>query len=100
VIVDVRGTPGMLGVAGDRLVPLDTIWEVTARATVVDGDGTVLAGPEIVSVDGRSVSGGNVTAERAIGAGAREALMEQLARAIVRGCCEGAPGVDGAALSR
>jgi hypothetical protein len=83
VLQRVDGGPGMLGTSGERLVPVDLRWEVTAEAAVVGADG-VRAGPTEVRVDGRSMAGGGATAEEALGDRARQSLMEELAREIVR----------------
>jgi hypothetical protein len=84
VLVRIDGGPGMLGTAGDRLVPVDLRWEVAAESAVVGPDGGARAGPLEVRVEGSSVARGGVTAEETLGARAREELMDELAREIVR----------------
>jgi len=88
-IVAVRGGPGMLGVEGGRLVPVDVVWEITVEAAVRDADGELLAGPEPVTVDGRSLAGDGVATEQALGARARDELVGRLAREVVQILFEG-----------
>jgi len=88
-VVAVRGAPGMLGVEADRLVPVDVAWEITVEASVSSRDGDLLAGTETVVVDGRSLAGDGVTGEQALGARAREEMIDRLAREVVAVLFEG-----------
>jgi hypothetical protein len=94
VIVAVDGGPGMLGTTNDRLVPVDIVWRVSARARVVDPEGQARAGPVSLAVEGRSLEGGGVAAEAALGAREREELMDELAREIVRALLEEPDAAD------
>ena len=83
VLARIDGGPGMLGTAGDRLVPVDIRWEVTAEAAVVDAGGA-RSDPVQVRAVGRSVAGDGVTAEEELGDRTRQQLVDELAREIVR----------------
>jgi hypothetical protein len=83
-IVAVNGAPGMLTADGDRLKPLDTIWQVTVEARLEDADGRVVKGPERFEAAGRAYSGPNPVSEEAIGHERRLALEDDIANMIVR----------------
>jgi hypothetical protein len=82
-ILRVELSPGMLGVSGGRLVPLESVSRIEAEASLVRSDGAVLEGPVQVSAEGRSLAGGNVSAEESLAARGRLYLMDDLANAVV-----------------
>ncbi len=83
-IVEVHGKPGMLTTRDDRLTPVDTIWNITARARIVRADGAELVESQHFEVQGRAYSGGTVLAEESLGHRRRQALLDDLSDAIAR----------------
>ncbi len=83
-IVEVHGDPGMLTTRDDRLTPVDTIWNITARARIVRADGAELVEARHFDVQGRAYSGGTVLAEESLGHRRRQALLDDLSDVIAR----------------
>ena len=82
-IVAVAQRPGMLRAEAGHLLPVDTIWSISVEATLVDANGQIAVGPELIEIKGRAYSGTTVQSEESMGQHRREALMDDVADAIV-----------------
>ncbi|HUT78964.1 MAG TPA: LptE family protein [Polyangia bacterium] len=78
-ILAVEDSPGALRLEAGRLAPVDSIWSIEAEASLVRGDGAVLAGPERFKVEGRSIYGDTPLAAEGLGWRTRAELLDALA---------------------
>ncbi|MCP4600627.1 MAG: hypothetical protein GY847_08870 [Proteobacteria bacterium] len=83
-ILRVQGEPGMLTTKDNRLIPVDSIWCISAEARLVVSNSGMPKELETFEVCGRAYSGGTVLAEESLGHRRRKALMDDLADAVVR----------------
>jgi len=88
-IESVEAGPGSVASDGDRLSPVDLIWRMEVEARIVSPSGRVLAGPERIASDGRSLAGSGAVADEALGARARLAVADAIAAEVVGVLLEG-----------
>ena len=82
-IVAAKQRPGMLRAEAGHLVPVDAIWSISVEATLVKADGETAVGPQLFEIKGRAYSGTTAQSEESLGHHRKEALLEEVADAIV-----------------
>jgi len=82
-VLAAEDSPGTLRLEAGRLSPVDSIWSIEAEASLVRGDGGVLAGPERFRVEGRSIYGDTPLAAEGLGWRTRAELLDALAARVV-----------------